>query len=203
MKYLNRALASLIFLFVLCVGSWFFAPWHTIATYAIDKARMSAVRQGVYISYDTLDTQGRFRPEFELKNVQIEHAVAKADIANVRLKILPLESLRTLGLAARLQFNNSAVTTITRNSFEASGGEVLFMANKKSLQLLSVQIAGNLSATGNLTYDRTARKVAYSDLVFTVPDRLNAVLSSPILGRFFESPKPGEWRIRYNAAQNR
>lgn len=203
MKYLKKPIQILTLLAIAMVGLWFFAPWKTIAAYALDSVRLSAARNGVYIAYDRIETRGRFQPEFIVSGLQAEHPAAKLDLPTLRVKLLPLASLRTFGVAAQIQFDTATITTITRNTFELTGGSTRFIASRNAVALVDTRVAGNLDAKGDIHYDTRQKKITDSSLTFSVPDRLNAILSSPIFGRFLESPRQGEWRIRYHASSNR
>lgn len=203
MKYLKFLAASVIALAVFVIGVLFFAPWDAGGVYALDAVRLEAARKNVYISYGGMSSAGLLFPVYHIDSIDIESPVSKVTISDVTLKARFLASVLSEGVSIAVEFGGADILVVPNNRVNLRRGSVKISAAGDVISASDTDIEGEISATGDIVYNTAQRRVTDSSIAITVPPGINALLSSPMLGRYLESANSGEWRIKHNASQNR
>ena len=201
MKYLKYiAVAGVAFL-AFALGLWLFAPWQSAGIYALDFIRLNSARNGVYMNYDDYESVGVFRPVYQVGKLDIENPFSKVTMSDVTIRVSPLSSLLSGGPVCHVEFAGADVAFLPNNSLTIGRGSAHLAATGDLIQITDANVEGDLQVTGDITYSRgPQRGIRHSTLLLKVPDNINAMLSSPLLSRYVESENPGEWRIKYAAA---
>lgn len=199
MKALKFLFTAFVVLFLFLLGVWIFAPWQQAGLYVLDSVRLMCAKNGVFMTYSDFSHEGLLSPVFRMKSFDIESPVAKVVMSDVVVEILPIASLISGGASCRVRFGGSEIVMIPNNRLSITHGDVTLSANESSISATGADIAGDLSVTGEATYNRNDGTIPYSTLLLKVPDNLGALLSNPMLSRFIESAGQGEWRIKQNA----
>lgn len=199
MKALKYILAVLSVIIVFIAGLWLFAPWEAVAVYALDSVRYNAANNGMYINYDNLSANGRLAPEFIVRNFNVETPFARIFVPEARAKLLPLKSIFSMGACSEIDFRSAEMTMLPKNQLEVRSGHLNMAIDGEVLNVSGVDFKGDLSVTGDASYNLTNKKVRSSTLLFEVPDNINSMLGNPMLGRYIESAENGKWRIKYEA----
>jgi hypothetical protein len=199
MKFLKYFLALLAVLCAFLIGLVLFAPWQTLAVYGLDSFRLDAAKNGVYVSYENLDTSGALSPTYSMRAFDVETPMALVSLTGVRVEILPISSLMSSGAVCRVYFSGGTITLVPNTKLELSDGHVKLAMTRETLRATDAQFSGDVQLAGNLIYDVGTKKIRESSIAFSVPEEINAMLKNPIMARFVESNENGEWRIRYEA----
>ncbi|MDR1915501.1 MAG: hypothetical protein LBQ58_02880 [Synergistaceae bacterium] len=203
MKYLKIFTSFIFVLIVFFIGLCFFAPWSAGGVYILDSIRLNAARKGVYISYNNMRADGAIFPIYHIESIDIESPVSKITVSDITVKMRTLASLLLRGVSFSAYFGNTDILVIPNNSVNLQRGNLNLSATRNAISVSDTDIEGEISVTGDIVYNLVQKKVTESSVAIKVPPNINVLLSSPLLSGYVESTNPGEWRIRYNAVQNR
>lgn len=199
MKVLKVIGLVILALFVFCVSLLFFAPWQTIGSYALESARLSALRSGFFIQYDPLEAAGLITPSFTIRQLGIEAPMALVELSNVEISARPISSLIRLGAAFDVDLQGGVISMAQGKEMNIGRGHLSVSVNRRVLSVRDAQLTGDVTLSGGFTFDLQTGKMRESTLRFTVPQMIDSLLRSPLLSRFVEPSENGEWRIRYEA----
>lgn len=192
------ALCIAVFVF----GLYLFAPWETAGIYAMDMARLTAAKNGVFVNYSQLESRGRFFPEFQVRSLDIEGPFVKASFSDVVFRVSVVPSVLSGGAHCRILLGRGDISILPNVGMSLNSGSLRVALSDGAMKLTHMQITGDLAAAGDLTYDRANRRVSHSTVLLKVPDNVSNILNNPMLSRYLESTQPGEWRIRHHEAAN-
>ena len=205
-KYLKHAVTALLFCCFLLAGLWIFAPWETAGRYMMDKIRLNAAKNAMFISYANFETNGVIFPTYTIKSLDIDQGMAKFTLAEANIRVLPLSSLLSGGASCHISFRDGMGVLIPDNKLNLTEGGFKLSISRSAIVVANVGIAGDLEATGKLSIDRRNNRVTSSTLTLKVPENIDNALKNPMLGGkilgYLESLPNGEWRIKQNATPN-
>lgn len=206
MKYIKYAAKALVFLVCLSAGMWIFAPWESAGRYFLDKVRLGAAKNGMFISYGNFEVRGHIFPTYTIKNLDIDQGMMKFTLEEVRVRILPLSSLLSRGGSCQITFQSGDVLFIPDNKLHLKEGGFKLSATPSSIVVTNVGINGDLEANGKLSVSRKDRLVEESTFMLRVPGAIDNILKNPVIsGKILEYLEPvsdGEWRVKRNATPN-
>lgn len=197
MKILRALALILASLFSFAVGLLYFAPWHNIGAYAIDKARTSAANAGTYIYYDHLIVDGGFVPEFRISLMDIETPVASVTLEDLRIAPRAISSIFGLSPAADISYRKGKIKMLPNNELTLDDAAMSVRYGGGAVELSGVGVTGDLKMQGDIKIDIDSRKIIYSTISFAVPDSLSMIMKNPLLSRYIEQGDDGAWRFRY------
>ena len=93
MKSLRILLVALVGLAFFAMGIWFFSPWETGGVYLLDKIRLFAAKNGVYMTYAEATSSGLVFPKYRLKDFSIEGPMFRTAMPEITITVLPFSSL--------------------------------------------------------------------------------------------------------------
>jgi hypothetical protein len=203
-------IAAALFFASFVTAAWLFAPWRSAGVYALDVIRLSAARNGIFMTYQGIEKSGYLTPSFSVNNLDAESKFAKLSLSSVRIKLLPWSSLLAQGGSCLVEFDGGEIDTIVGKKLNIDGGGVRLTASGNLLTSSNVQIGGDLNVTGSVVYNMSTKDIIGSSLLLRVPEDIDSALSlmvsNPLLGgdapsvsRYIESNNPGEWRIKQSA----
>jgi|GEM_PF-2822263 len=203
-KYLRRALCAVIFMPVLAVGLWVFAPWDLIGRYVFDTMRQGAAQNGIYITCSGFETSGVFTPTFTLRGLDIDQGMTKFTLAEANIRVLPLSGLFAAGASCAVTFREGELLVIPENRLGLSEGSFKLTVSRSAVTLANVGIAGDAEASGSLRLDSRNRSVADSSLTIRVPSNVDNMMKNPLVSgkirEYLEPVSNGEWRVKRNAS---
>jgi hypothetical protein len=192
-----------LFVVVFMVGLWVCAPWDECGALAFEEIRAAAARKGYYVTCENMRHEGLFPPLYRFAKVDVEGPMTKVTFSEATVKLAPIRSLMSRKAAFHAEFSGAGVKYIPKNEFSVKGGEMNVRAGASVVLLDNIAVDGDLKMTGDMTLDVMNQVILESSVVMTVPQEINIMLNTPIMGRFIESVSPGEWRIKPSANQNK
>lgn len=197
--------ATVVIFVVFCVaGLWLFAPWDAMGRAALDKARLAASSQGMFISYSSFEHTGVIFPTYTIKSLDIDQGMTKFTFEEVRLRVLPLSSVLAGGISCGMTLQEGTGVVMTpANTLKIDLADFKLAVSRSNITLANVRIEGDIKATGKLVVSRPNRTIARSTMTLRVSDNIGAILKGPMggrIGEYAELTPDGEWRIKQHAA---
>ncbi len=206
MKYIRHIVTALIFCFFLALGLWLFAPWETIGRYAMDKIRLGAAQNGMFISYADFGESGTIFPTYAVRSLDIDQGMAKFTLAEASVKVLPISSLLFGGMSCHISFVGGEGVMIPDSKLKLEAGNLKLSVSGSTIAVANTNVTGELEATGKLSINRKQGRVTTSTLTLRVPQTIDNLLKNPVLSgklhEYFEPVSNGEWRVKQNATPN-
>lgn len=206
MKYLKHVITALIFCVFLAIGLWLFAPWETIGRYALDRVRLGAAKNGMFISYAGFEENGVIFPTYTVRSLDIDQGMAKFTLSEASLKILPVSSFFFGGMSCHISFLGGQGIMIPNNALNLESGSLKLSVSRSTIVVANTNITGELEATGKLSINRKEGRVTASTLSLRVPQNIDDLFKNPVfsgkLGEYLEPVSNGEWRVKQNATPN-
>ena len=199
MRYLRRLKLPFLVCAVFVVSFWFLAPWERLGACMMTEMKLRAAKNGVYITFSGMETSGLLMPSYLLTDFKVEAPVIMANLSNIKIRLLPLSSLLSGGVACALDFGNGDATLFPKNKLKVLGGGLKLINRASDLKLVNVWLEGDLEMSGQLAYDKREGSITDNALLFKVPESLREMFASPLLEKYIESVSPVEWRIRQDA----
>lgn len=186
-------------LLAFAIGVVLFAPWRTIASYAIERARLAAVNKGIYIDHTGIDVNGGISPEFMIRELSAETPMAKIELVGVTLKTDVLASIFSGGINGSISFRGGKMTIVPNLEVALSAGSTNFIASRSSAAINDAVVNGDISLTGDLEMDLASGKVAHSTISFSAREDIDRLFANPMLSSFIRKNDDGRWVIRYGS----
>lgn len=206
LKYLKYIAAVFVFCLFFTAGLWIFAPWEAAGRYVLDKIRLRAANNGMFISFANFETNGVIFPTYTIKNLDIDQSMAKFTLEEANIRILPVSSLFCGGVSCHVSFRKGEGVFMPNNRLSIAGGAFKLSISGSTISVANADIAGDLQATGRLSVDRRSGRVTNSTLSLRVPANIDNLLKNPLFGgkinEYAEPGSNGEWRIKQNATPN-
>jgi hypothetical protein len=209
-KILKTSAAALFTLIVFTAGAWFFAPWESGGLYALDRARLAAAQNGWFLSYNGFESSGVIFPEYRIRSLDIENQFIKTQLADVRVKVLPLSSILSRAPACYVEFAGGGTSlyvmdSVLKDIVSHGGGRFWLTLSREKIKAARAFITGDVQITGDIGYSRARRTLTDNTLILNVPENINVMMrgvGSQYVGKYLEAGAAGEWRIKENAISN-
>lgn len=196
MKSLRILLVALVGLAFFAMGIWFFSPWETGGVYLLDKIRLFAAKNGVYMTYAEATSSGLVFPKYRLKDFSIEGPMFRTAMPEITITVLPFSSLLAGGGSCWVAFHGGEIRLFPDNVLKLEGGGAKFSVSGSSVKISGAKIEGDLEMTGSLAYDRASGGISGSTMRLKAPESIGTMFSNPLFGKYIESVGPGEWRLK-------
>lgn len=202
-EYIKHAVTALVFVVCFAAGLWVFAPWESAGLYLLDRIRLDAAKNGMFISYGNFEVHGRIFPTYTIKNLDIDQGMMKFTLSEAKVRVLPLSSIASGGGSCLVTFQSGELRFIPDNKLNLSEGGFKLSASPSSIVVANTGITGDIEASGRLLINRKNKSVEESTFLLRVPGTIDNMLKNPVVsGKILEYLEPvsnGEWRIKRNA----
>jgi len=190
-KYVLAGLAGL------AAGIILFAPWDSLADYAVARGLARAAENGIYGVVREVGTEGLIDKEFVCRGLQLDFPVFRVAADDMSVNPAVLHALFTGRPEASVTFGRGELVPVTRQKLEWNSGSASVSVRNGVVSLSDIEFTGKFSARGFLDFSTETNRITRANLTVKVPEDMDRALQ--MLGGSGMLPiskvRAGEWKV--------